>query len=494
MNFSVNLTTLKRADVVVVGGGAAGTCAAIAAARGGASTLLVEQYGCLGGMMTLGLVMPLSAQASKCGLSFGGILHEMLDRIVGLTKEYCGGEGKPHHLFSSPHVMKYVLLDTAVNSGVDILLHTTLVDVVRVGNRIEKLVVLSKSGLGVIEGGVFIDATGDGDLLFRAGEDYVLGSEAGVMDRLTGAGLNKVHMEERAYGNYEQDGLLQPVTMMFTMGGVDVERARPLVNRRLRFADVGLTREEFEKLPYANTPGFVVEGDELPLPQGRVLFFQNRRPGEVVVNMTRVTGINGADALELTQGEIVAQRQVFHVVDFLHRFIPGFERAYLLETAGILGVRETRRLVGRHVLTGGEAIDCAAFPDVVAHGSYIIDIHDPQGRRKAIGGPIRGDCYDIPYRSLVPKTVENLLVAGRCISSDHVAHSSTRIQGTCMLTGQAAGTAAAMARSLRGGVAEVDVVALQEALLQAGVQLFRRSGEAGKRVATVAAAADVADL
>ena len=118
MNYSVTLTTLKQADVVVIGGGAAGTCAAIASARNGASTLLIEQHGCLGGMMTLGLVMPLSAQATKGGQSFGGILHELLERIIALTKEYCGGVGKPHHLFSSPHIMKYVLLDTAVNSGV----------------------------------------------------------------------------------------------------------------------------------------------------------------------------------------------------------------------------------------------------------------------------------------------------------------------------------------------------------------------------------------
>ena len=460
--------------MVVIGGGAAGVCAAVAAARSGASTVLIEQHGCLGGMMTLGLVMPLSAQATKSGQPFGGILHEMLDRIVALTRQYCGGDGKAHHLFSSPHVMKYVLLDTAVKSGVDILFHTTLVDMQRNLNRIERLIVHTKSGLAFVSGDVFVDASGDGDLIEKAGEEFVLGSEPGVMDRLTSSGLNKVHEEERAYGNYHQDGLLQPVTMMFTMGGVDVERARPLVNRRLRFSDVGLTRGEFEKLPYANTPGFMVDGEELPLPQGRVLFFKNRRPGEVVVNMTRVTDIDGADALDLTKGEIIAQQQVFFVLDFLIRYIPGFEKAYLLETASTLGVRETRRLVGRHVLTGKEAIDCVPFPDVIAHGSYIIDIHDPQGRQKAIGGPIHGDCYDIPYRSLVPKTVKNLIVAGRCISSDHVAHSSTRIQGTCMLTGQAAGTAAAMALSTSSNVADVDVRALQSNLKQAGVYLLQR--------------------
>lgn len=471
MNFTTSLQPLQEVDIAVVGGGASGVAAAIAAARQGARILLIEQYGCLGGMMTLGLVMPFSAHSTKSGQSFGGIMHEVLERVIADTRRYCAGTGKPHHLFSSPHVMKHVLLELAVGAGVDVLLHATLVDVVREGNTIQQLVVLTKSGLCSVKARVFIDASGDGDLLARAGEEFVLGSEPGVLGGLSATGLNKVHKEACEYGDYARDGVLQPVTMMFTMAGVDTERAKPFVNRKLSFAEIGLTREAFSALPYANSPGFTLDGDELPLPQGRVLFFKIRRPGEVIVNMTRITSVNGVDALELARGEIAGQLQAFHVLDFLLRFVPGFERAYLVETADILGVRETRRLVGRHVLTGREAIECVLFEDVVAHGSYIIDIHDPQGRRKAIGGPIKGECYDIPYRSLLPKSVLNLLVVGRCISSDHVAHSSTRIQGTCMLTGQAAGTAAALALRLQTTVAGVPVKPLQETLIAAGVRL-----------------------
>jgi hypothetical protein len=471
MNFTTVLQPIQESDVVVVGGGASGVAAAIAAARQGARVLLLEQYGCLGGMMTLGLVMPLSAHSTKSGQSFGGIMHEILERVIAETKRYCGGSGKPHHLFSSPHVMKHVLLELAVDAGVEVLLHATLVDVVREDDTIKHLVILTKSGLRSLQARIFIDATGDGDLLARAGAEFVLGSEPGVLGGLRATGLNKVHKEAGEYGDYSRDGVLQPVTMMFTMGGVDTERAKPFVNRKLSFAELGLTREDFAALPYANSPGFTLDGDDLPLPQGRVLFFKIRRPGEVVINMTRITSVNGADATELARGTIAGQRQVFHVLDFLLRFVPGFANAYLIETADILGVRETRRLVGRHVLTGQEAIECVPFEDVVAHGSYIIDIHDPQGRRKAIGGPIRGECYDIPYRSLLPKSVDNLLVAGRCISSDHVAHSSTRIQGTCMLTGQAAGTAAALALRMQVTVAELPVRQLQNALIAAGVRL-----------------------
>ena len=140
-----------------------------------------------------------------------------------------------------------------------------------------------------------------------------------------------------------------------------------------------------------------------------------------------------------------------------------------------LGVRETRRLVGRYVLRGREAIECVPFPDTVAQGSYMIDIHDPQGKRKAIGGELKKPCYSIPYRCLLPRTVENLLVCGRCISVDHIAHASTRIQGTCILTGQAAGTAAAMAKNQRWKSAHVAPEALQQNLRMDGVHFYHEA-------------------
>ncbi|MDR3710631.1 MAG: FAD-dependent oxidoreductase [Capsulimonadaceae bacterium] len=480
MKYSVEIPSIADADVVVLGGGPAGIGAAIAAARNGARTLLVEQNGALGGMMTLGLVMPLCGQSTRKGNSLGGIVGEFLTSVIDESKRYCDAQGKDHYVFSSPHVMKHVALRMALDAGVEILFHASLVDAVREGDRITQVIVSTKSGLGTIRGGVFIDTTGDGDLMYRAGEQFVKGSEPGVMRSLLGTGLDQVHDEDPAkatYGDYDHSGLMQPVTIMFTMGGVDVESAQPLCNLKVTYAQIGITKAEFLKLPYANTPGFVVDDtDEVPLPQGRVLFFQTLRPGEVVINMTRVIGIDGSDACDLTRGEIVCQQQVFYVLDFLRRFIPGFEKSYLIETADVLGVRETRRLVGRYVLTGREAIECRPLPDVIANGTYIIDIHDPQGRRKAIGGTIHQECYDIPYRSLTPKTVENLLVAGRCISTDHVAHSSTRVQGTCMLTGQAAGTAAAMAVALGASVGDIPVSQLQDRLRAAGV-VFRNSAE-----------------
>ncbi|MDP0497337.1 MAG: FAD-dependent oxidoreductase [Verrucomicrobiota bacterium JB024] len=472
MNWTTDLNTLKNADVVVVGGGPAGIAAACAAARNGASTLLVEKNGCLGGMMTLGMVMPLAARSDLKGNHFGGILEEFIQRTLKVTREYCGTETKDHRLYSSPHIMKFVSLEMLTESGVDILFHTMLADVVREGDRIRRLIVCTKSGLSTIEGKIFIDATGDGDIIAGAGEQFVLGSEPGVLSGLTETGLDTEH-DGCHYGGYSGDGKMQPASTMFTMGNVDYDTGSPFINRRLSFADLGMTREQFLALPYANTPGFVLEegSEEVPLPQGRILFFRTRRQGEVIINMTRITGVNGADAVDLSHAEVLAQKQMIYVLDFLIRFVPGFQDAYLLETGAALGVRETRRLVGQYVLKGREAITCVPFADVIAHGSYIIDIHDPQGRKKAIGGEIQGDCYDIPYRSLLPRTVRNLLATGRCISSDHVAHSSTRIQGTCMLTGQAAGTASAL--SLRHGCDPTDVPVgeLQQKLIAEDVRL-----------------------
>ena len=163
--------------------------------------------------------------------------------------------------------------------------------------------------------------------------------------------------------------------------------------------------------------------------------------------------------------------KVMYLVDFLKRFVPGFQKSFLVESGNTLGVRETRRLVGKYVLKGTDAIDCRHFDDDVACGSYMIDIHDPHGKRKAIGGEILGSCYGIPYRSLLPKTITNLLVCGRCISADHVAHASTRIQGTCCMTGQASGTAAALAIKEKTTVGSLDVDKLINTLQTNGIYL-----------------------
>ena len=472
INLAKSVNVRYEADVVVVGGGVAGSAAAIAAGRQGKSVLLIEASGCLGGLATNGHVSPFDATHSRSGKSFGGIGQEILDRMDEAQKLY--GVPTSNMKREGPHLFKWVLLKMAVESGVRILFHSTLVDVIRENDEITNLIINTKSGLEGVSGKIFIDATGDGDVLYGAGEEYFMGSEQDTGSMLSSSGLDRMHYDDHKFERYTVEHTsdrhaVQPCSVMFTMGGVDLEK-KPykLNNKNLTFEDLGIDKEEFKKLSYYGAPGFEDNGDLIPMPQGRILLSFTGRPKELLVNMSRIIGVDATDAVELSEAAVKAHLQVMHIVDFLKRYVPGFENSYLVESSNVLGVRETRRLVGQHVLRGIDAINCVHYEDNIGCGSYMIDIHDPFGKARAIGGDVKGDCYGIPYRSIVPKTVKNLLVSGRCISVDHVTHASTRIQGTCVITGQAAGTAASVALDSDKSVQTVDVKVLQSKLREAG--------------------------
>ena len=196
-----------------------------------------------------------------------------------------------------------------------------------------------------------------------------------------------------------------------------------------------------------------------------------QRKDVATINMSRVLGVNACDPLSYSDAEIKAGLQLVAIIDFLKTFVPGFKNAYFMESSNTLGIREGRRLIGDYVLSGDDVVECVQFEDTVTHGSYIIDIHDPCGKHMTIGGNIEKEYYSIPYRSLIIKKVPNLATAGRSISADHVAMSYTRIQGTAMLTGQAAGIAAAMAINCNCSMGEIDVNQLQNQLINDGVFL-----------------------
>ncbi len=473
MKYTLDIIRKETTDVVVIGGGLAGCAAALSAARHGAKVILIESSGVLGGQASLGLVTPLDSIASKDGTHFGGILDELVLEIAKLGEKYCFNDEpqKKHLSRCSPHITKYVLLKSLHNSGVEIRFHTTLVSAETDKNKVKSIICLDKSGFNYIQADSFIDASGDADLIFMSNADFTLGSEQGVFQHLSKNGMDNRHFSDEKYNAYSTNGVMQPVSIFFTMGGVDYDKAQELNNKVLKFGDFGITRDKFLKWEFAGSCGFEVADDRIPMPQGRVLVSRGPREDIAVINMSRVTGINGADANSLNQGEIKAQLQLIAIVDFLQSFIPGFENGFLLQSASTLGVRETRRLKGRYVLSGLEVIRCEKNKDSIARGSYMIDIHDPNGKSAAIGGNIKGSFYDIPYGCLLAKEYDNLLAAGRCISVDHIAHSSTRIQGTCILTGQAAGTAAAMAKAQNTEVALIKVSELRRQLIEDGVYL-----------------------
>ena len=414
-----------NAEVVVCGGGPAGLCAAVAAAQEGADTLLIERYGFLGGMATAGLVNPFMPYYTGGEQIIEGLFQEILDRLDAVGGWSHRQDEWARDAFD-PEIMKLVAQDMVEEAGVRLRLHTTVVDTSSDNGHVERILLASKSGFERAEATIFIDATGDGDLAARAGADYEQGRP--------------------------EDGLSQPMTLMFRMTGVDEERMPP--------------REEINALyDEAKAAG------EICNPRENVLWFYTTRPGEIHFNTTRIVKRDGTSAADLTEAELEGRRQVKQMVRFLNEKVPGFANAYLSATGTQIGVRESRRIMGEYVLTAEDVLGARKFPDGIARGCYSIDIHNPAGTGTVIKELPEGESYDIPYRCLCPRGFENLLVAGRPISATHEAHSSVRVMPIAAAIGEAAGVAAAMCVANEQTVPEVDVAALRDRLLARGASL-----------------------
>ncbi|MFA6102157.1 MAG: FAD-dependent oxidoreductase [Victivallaceae bacterium] len=424
------LPVIDEIDVLVAGGGPAGVGAAIAAARNGAKTMLLEHFGCLGGIATSGLM------SHWTGASEGPIYEEILNRCQA---QPWPGENADSHLWQhiNHEKLKLVLFDMLEEAGVTMQLHTDAVDVIMDGNRIIGVITQSKSGREAIMAKVVIDCTGDGDLAARAGAEYAKGRE--------------------------EDGLMQPVTLMFKIDGVDYERA---IFPGSFETKVEVPEGEIQALGHCI----------LPAPAGHVLLYQTPIAGQVMVNMTNLTGIDGTSARDLTRAEIECHRQVPKIIAFLRQYAPGYENCRLLETAAVVGVRETRHFKGLYTLTAEDIVEARVFPDWIAtRNSFNFDIHnvkgsglDPDGAQAHFRS--RGK-YTIPYSCCVPEKVDGLLLAGRNISGTHKAHSSFRVMPICVNIGQGAGTAAAVAVRESVIPRKVDLVKVQELLLRHGVNL-----------------------
>ena len=439
-------------DVLVAGGGVAGVAAAASAARRGARTLLVERYGFLGGMGTAGLVNPFMSSRTSTGAPLiGGFFAEICDRMSSL-----GG------LFGrafDPEAMKFAAQEMILEAGGELLLHSWISGVRKTGPAIAGVEAFTKGGPLGIDAKVVVDATGDGDVSAMAGAPFEMGGPA--------------------------HGLTQAMTLMFTVGGVEMRKCLEyaLANPdQMRFPKPS-SQEDVERLlaTAAGVAGFYKEVDEarkngeFPLPQEMVFFIAMPTPGQVVVNTTHVGGVSGTDSTDLTKAEIECRRQVMALMTFFRTYVPGFENSYLIQTAPQIGVRETRRIVGEHVFSVADVSQGRKYPDAVLRSAYAVDIHSPVGRgyvRADDGkpgiGPARGDWYEVPYRSLVPLEVEQLLVAGRCISSTHEGQAAMRIMPNCMALGQAAGVAAALCVEQQVSPRQLDAALLRSALLGQG--------------------------
>lgn len=443
-------------DVVVAGGGPAGLVAALAAKRAGADTLLVERYGYLGGLLTGGFVTKPQAPV------VGGIPEEVFERArkLGGAKgniRYRLRDGSYTYFMSpiDPETMKRVAFEMVEEAGVKLLLHSLAVGSVSEGKEVKGIIVENKSGRQAILADMVVDASGDADVAAQAGAPYVVGRR--------------------------EDGVAQPMSMMFRMGGVEMNklveytRNNPEDFTFTYYPDVeGPVPEEAQRLNVV-LEGFwklqekAAEEMEYERPRMGLNVKTGIGIGDVYINATRITEGVATNVQDLTNAEIRVRRQVQECVDFLVRYVPGFERAYLMDTPAEIGVRESRRIIGEYTLTLDDVLKRRKFEDVVAKGYGVIDIHEPGGRGLRFEAI---EEYQIPYRCLVPRKVERLLVAGRCISCDHEALGTVRTIPTCMYTGQAAGAAAALSARLKTMPRELNVSELQKTLMEQNAVIF----------------------
>jgi hypothetical protein len=430
-------------EVVVVGGGPAGIAAAIAAGRSGRSTVCIERYGFCGGAGTA------AGLSTFCGLhavvhgEHQQVVHGVADDILARLKRM-DGLNDPHLTIQNQilaqaydiSAFKIAADELLAEANVHVLFHAFATGAVMAADdRIDAVLVETKSGRFAVRGRIFIDASGDGDLAAWAGAPYEVGDGAGNM--------------------------LYPSTM-FRINGVDpakAGRAWELVPKLMEEAEQRGRR----------------------FPRKKPIVRPQRNPIEWRANLTQIknpdgTAVSGIDARELSYGEVEGRKQCWDVFQFIKETTPGFARAYIVEIAPQIGIRETRRVQGEYVLTESDILGCRDFPDTIGVQGWPVEAHI-KGDVKFVFAPRDSRGFnEIPYRIIVPNKVDNLFVAGRCASMSHEGQSSARVSGPCFIMGQAAGTAADLALGASVAPRAVDIAALQRRLRAEGVNLGPSAG------------------
>ena len=444
-------------DIVVGGGGVSGCAAALAAARKGAEVLVLEQNGFLGGSLTACGVGPMMTFHARDKQVIKGIMQELVEDMV--VRGYSVGHIPDTKQYTSTITpfqsegLKLILDEKLAEAGCQILFHTFVGGVERKESRIAALTVCNKDGIHRISAEIYVDATGDGDIAFWAGAPMTKGRP--------------------------EDGAAQPMTMKMKYCGVDTEKLRshvllnpgrfpvsaahPDLVAESRAMDLEGFEEEFRRAK---------EMGELSIRRENVLMFGTGRPGEYIINTTRIVDHDGCDAVSLSEAERIGRRQCMELDGFLRKYVPGFEAAMLEYTGPSIGVRGSRQLKGCTVLTAEDILSGHIFPDRIAHTAYPIDIHNPKGEgTKSTFMRKAGNYYSIPYSVMVCKEIDNLVLTGRCVSATFEAQAAIRTTPTAGAMGQAAGIGAAMAAEKGCAARDIDIAGLQRFLAEQGAYL-----------------------
>lgn len=447
----------KMYDVLVVGGGVSGCAAALAAARNGADVLLLEQRGYLGGTLTGCGVGPMMTFHAGEKQVIRGIMEELVEELV--RRGQSPGHVPDTKQFTSTVTpfdaegLKLLLDEKLAEAGCTVLLHTFVGALQTEQGRVTSLTVCNKDGLHTVSARVVIDASGDGDIAAWAGAPMTKGRP--------------------------EDGAAQPMTMTMKYCGVDTERLKGYVlSHTGRFPKLAPYLHLFRQPIPVDLEGFDEEFAqskatmELSIPRENVLMFATGRPGEYILNTTRIIDHDATDAASLSDAERIGRCQCAELDRFLHRHVPGFEKAMLVCTGPSVGVRSSRQLVGKYTLTAEDILTRKKFPDAIAHSGYPIDIHNPRGAgTTAVFMSEPGAYYAIPFSIMVCREIANLLVTGRCVSATFEAQAAIRLTPSAGAMGQAAGVAAAMTALGNGCVDALDIPGLQQRLREQGAYL-----------------------
>ncbi len=422
-------------DIVVAGAGIAGISAAVAAARLGVSVLLVEHYPFPGGMSSAGMVSPFMKSVTGGKNLVRGIYLEIEKRM----RETGGMIDNGFYSWAFRAVANQML----VEAGVNMAYNADVTWVLRNDSRIIGLRLLTPAGYRNVEASQFIDTTGDAQLVALGEFPWLKGDE--------------------------NTGKLQALTLFFRMGGIDVKRTAQYSAEHpddfLPWMDFNF---DFSRIiSIAGYKGLIKKAKDegrFPADVDYVFFTTLPSSGEGSFNTTNILGIDPTTSYALTQAEQEGHRQVAQIVDFLNRDVPGFENAFLIDTAVQVGVRETRRAVAQYMVNGSDILSGAKFPDAVARACYGIDIHGQKGEESRMDELQEGDYYEVPLRSLRVAGSDNLFVAGRCIGSTREGHAALRIQPTASATGEACGVAAALAVRYKQNPDNVPYILIREHL------------------------------